>query len=116
MKEVHDSMRKTLAMSNEKIKQRVDEKKKDLKFQVGELAMVHLNKESLEKGTLHKLQIRRLGPCKILEKYGNNAYKFEFPIDIGLSHVFNVTNLVSYKGPIQYVDHNLQEVTQEVAD
>ena len=60
--------------------------------------------------------MRRLGPCRILEKYGNNAYKVELPKDIGLSPVFNVVDLVAYKGPTQDVDLNLQEITQEVAD
>ena len=73
--------------------------------------MVHLNKQRLQKGIPHNQQIRRLDPCKILAKYGNKAYKVKLPKDIGSSPIFNVADLVAYKGPIQDVNHNLQEVT-----
>ena len=45
--------------------------------------------------------MKNLRSCRILEKYGTNAYKVELPKDIGLMHVFNVVGLVVYKGPIK---------------
>ena len=116
MKEVHDLVRKTLQKSNQKITQRVDEKKKDLKFQVGDLVMVYLNKERLQKGIPNKLQVGRLRPRTILSKYGNNAYKVEHPKDIRMFHIFTIVDLVQYKGLVFDLDHNLKEVIQEVAD
>lgn len=44
--------------------------------------------------------MRRIGPCKTLAKYGSNAYKVDLPIDLALSLVFNVQDLVQFKGPI----------------
>ena len=63
--------------------------------------MVHLDKHRLSKGESHKLQMRKVGPCKIPAKYGANTYQVDLPIDMGLSTTFNVANLVSYKGPIR---------------
>lgn len=116
MREVHESVRKNVIENVEKVKQKVDATKRDVQFQIGDFVMVHLNKHRMQKGVPHKLQMKRLGPCKILAKYGNNAYKVELPEDIGLSPVFNITDLVAYKGPIQDADQNLQEVIQEVKD
>ena len=62
----------------------------------------------------NKLQMRRLGPCTIRTKYGNNACKMELPEDIWISPIFNVEDMVSYKGPTPNLDQSLIEVIQEV--
>lgn len=100
MKEVHDAVKKTIMENTAHTKKKVDERKRDVQFQVGDLVMVHLNKERMQKGVLSKLQMRKIGPCAILEKYGSNAYKIDLPTNMGLSPIFNVADLVSYKGPI----------------
>ena len=46
--------------------------------------------------------MRKMGPFKILQKYGTNAYKLELPADIGLSNIFNVCDLYPYKGSADY--------------
>ena len=43
--------------------------------------------------------MRRFGPCKVLEKYGSNAYKVDLPKDMFSSPIFNVHDLIPYKGP-----------------
>lgn len=43
----------------------------------------------------NKLQMRRIGPCVILAKYGENIYQVDLPSDIGLSLVFNIADLVA---------------------
>lgn len=57
--------------------------------------------------------MRRLGPCAILVKYGENAYKVELPKDIALSSVFNVVELVAYKAPTPGVDYSHLEVSDD---
>ena len=42
--------------------------------------------------------MRRIGPCKVLEKYGSNAYKVNLPKDMSISPIFNVQDLIPYKG------------------
>lgn len=99
-----------------KHKTKVDEHRKEVQFNVGDLVMVHLNKDRLQKGVPHKLQMKRIGPSTILEKYGNNAVKVQLPDNSGLSPIFNVAELVHYKGPPQYLDQTLQEVSQDVGE
>lgn len=43
----------------------------------------------------------KLGSCKILAKYGENAYKVDLPVDMRICTTFNVEDLVAYKGPTQ---------------
>lgn len=76
----------------------MDATKRDVQFSIGDYVMVHLNKERLQKGVPRKLQMRRVGPCKILVKYGSNAYKVDLPTDISLSPIFNVVYLIAFKG------------------
>ena len=42
--------------------------------------------------------MKNIGPCKILRKFSANAYEFEFPLDIGISCIFNVVELYIYRG------------------
>ena len=44
--------------------------------------------------------MRKMGPFKVLQKCGTNAYKLELLADIGLSNTFNVSNLYPYKGSV----------------
>ena len=71
-----------------------DEGRRDLKFEVGDLVMVFLNKDRLQKGIPG-----RIGPCKVLAKYGPKYYKMELPKEISISPIFNVKELIKYKGP-----------------
>lgn len=61
----------------------------------------------------NKLKIRRIGPCAILAKYGENAYKVDLPSDIGLSPVFNIEKLVAYKGLVQGAKFSHLEVLDD---
>ena len=48
-----------------------------------------------------------MGPCKVIEKYGVNAYKVDLPIDLGISPIFSVQDLIHLKGPLPKVSHNI---------
>ena len=61
--------------------------------------MVYLCKETFLAGSYHKLQAKKIGPCRILQKFGNNAYKVELPTELHISNTFNIADLFQYHPP-----------------
>lgn len=55
MREDHEQVKKTLMEENQKLKTKVDERRKDLQFTLGDWVMVHLNKVRLQKVIPRKL-------------------------------------------------------------
>ena len=44
--------------------------------------------------------MKRVGACKILAKYGADAYKVNLPTDLSISPILNVVDLIKFKGPL----------------
>ena len=59
--------------------------------------MAHLRKERFSRGTYNKLKMNKIGPCKVLRKFGANAYEIELPDGIEISLIFNISYLYPYK-------------------
>lgn len=60
--------------------------------------LAHLKKDRLPKSQPTKLLMRKIGPCMIVHKFGQNAYEIELPLSLEISPIFNVSNLFTYKG------------------
>jgi hypothetical protein len=58
--------------------------------------MAHLRKEIFPRGTYSKLNYKKIGPCRILRKIFDNAYKLELPEDFDISPIFNVVDLYEF--------------------
>ena len=63
-----------------------------------------------------KLQMKRIGPWKILEKYGPNTYKVDLPKDMSISPIFNVKYLIQYKGPKVHEAECQEELGKDILD
>lgn len=61
-----------------------------MQFKVGDLVMTHLKKERLPKGKLAKLLMKKIGSCRIVHKFGRNAYEIEIPQGLAIYPIFNV--------------------------
>jgi hypothetical protein len=48
--------------------------------------------------------MKNIGPCKVLNKFGVNAYEIELPDGIGISPIFNISDLYPY---------NIEEVGED---
>jgi hypothetical protein len=97
MQELHSQVKQQLMKSNQEYKRRADQRKRQLQFEVGDLVLAHLRKESFLRGTYNKLKMKKIRPCRVLRKFGENAYEIELPDGIGISPIFNVVDLYPYR-------------------
>lgn len=89
---------------NEQYQNRANKKRSQPVFQPGDLVWIHLRKERFPGKRKHKLMPRADGPFKVLERYGESAYKIELPDEFGgVSATFNVGDLSPY-----HADENLR--------
>ena len=97
MQKLHSQIREQLQSSNQKYKHRFDQHHMELQFEVGDQVLACLRKERFPRGTYNKLKMKKIGPCKILRKFDANAYEIELADGVGISPIFNVSDLYPYR-------------------
>ena len=89
-KEISDEIKQ-----NVNYKLGADIRKKFKIFNVGDYVMVQIRLKRFPPETVKKLHACNAGPFKILNKLNNNSYVIDLA---DISYIFNVKNLVDYKG------------------
>ena len=89
-------MKARLQQSNTSYKTRVDSKRREKNYEVGDLVLAYLKRDRFPKGEYNKLKMKKIGHCRILRKFSANAYELENPIGVGISPIFNVADLYPY--------------------
>jgi hypothetical protein len=86
-----------LQSSSQEYKRRADKHRGELQFEVVDLILMHLRKERFPRGTYNKLKMKKVGPCKVIRKFGANAYEIELPDGVGISPIFNLVDLYPHR-------------------
>jgi hypothetical protein len=110
MKELHSQVKERLQNLTQEYKHIAYQHRRQLQFEVGDFILAHLRKERFLKGTYNKLKMKKIEPCKVLKKFGANAYDIELPNEIRIYSIFNVSDLYPYKAEEAGTDSEKPEV------
>jgi hypothetical protein len=80
MKELHSQVKERLQSLSQEYKWRADQHRRKLQFEVGDLILAHLRKERFPRGTYNKLKMKKIGPCKVLKKFGEMLTRLNYPM------------------------------------
>ena len=70
--------------------------------------------ERFPTGTYNKIKIKKIGPCKVIRKFGANTYEIELLDGIGISPIFNVVDLYPYRAEEVGAEEEHKEVQWKI--
>jgi hypothetical protein len=90
---VHDQVKKAIEDSNAMYKAHSNSHRRKVTFEVGDLVWVVLTRDHILVDEYNKLRERKIGPCDILRKINDNAYRLRLSSHLKTSNVFNIKHL-----------------------
>ena len=94
IQQIHLEVKKNLEKVNLRYKIVADQHQRLKLFNEGDLVMVHLRKNHFPTCTYNNAY--KIGPLRVLQKIGDNAYKIDLLADINISNTFNVVDVFEY--------------------
>ena len=99
--DLHAKIRRKISLSNEEYKLAFDVHRRSKEFNVDEYVMFRIYPKRIPKVFSKKLYARAMYPYSIIHKLGSNAYILDLPNDMDISPVFNVEDLLPYRGTFE---------------
>ncbi|GKB15241.1 putative CCCH-type zinc finger family protein [Tanacetum coccineum] len=100
IRNTYEQVKLQIEANNAKYKAVADVHRRMVLFKEGDYVWAILTKDRLPAGANVKLHDRKVGPCHILKKINDNAYKLQLPSHLKTLDVFNVKHLVPFKGDL----------------
>ena len=100
--ELHEYIRRQIAISNDNYKSIVNSHKRLQEFDIRDEAMVRVRPERFSPETLKKLHVQRMGPYRVLRRFDSNAYELDIFCDLGINPVFSIEDLTLHRTPVAY--------------
>ena len=100
MRDVHEECKRRLTIHSNSYAVSANAKRKDKKFNEGDMVFVCLRPEQFLLESFTKLHAHRAGLFRVTKKLGTNAYVIELPFEFGISLVFNIEDLTEFKGDV----------------
>lgn len=124
--EVLEKLKDNLSKAQERQKFYADKKRIDKNFKINDLVLLNTKNIRTTRPS-KKLDLKKIGPFKVLAKIGNASYRLELPLHFKIHNVFHVSLLENYSPnpwpsrivekspPIEIEDHYEYEV-EEILD
>jgi hypothetical protein len=90
---IHEQVKMAIQESNAKYKAWANRHRRQVFFYVGDFVWAVLTRDRFPIGEYNKLKEQKIGPCEILQKINDNAYRLRLPSHLKTSDVFNVKHL-----------------------
>jgi translation initiation factor IF-1 len=104
-----------LRTTQNKMAQLANKKRSERSFSIGDYVYIKLQQckqQSVVCRSSQKLSVKFFGPCLVIDKIGNIAYKMELPLSSAIHLVFHVSQLRRHvrNRPVQSTLPNLPQV------
>ena len=99
--DLHAEIRRKISLSNEEYKLAANVHRRSKEFNVGDYVIVCIRPKRIPKTCSKNLYAKAMGPYSIIRKMGYNAYLLDLPNDMDINLVFNVKDLLPYRGTFE---------------
>ena len=83
--ELHEHNTRQMTINNYNYQSAAESHKRLQDLVIDDEVLIRVHLERFPMGTLKRLHTRRMGPYKVLKRFGSIAYELDIPYDLGIS-------------------------------